>query len=100
MRKTFLLSNLFLIVFLLFIFLIPTHSFAESLNLTAEDWLKKALALSWTNPEKAIEYLNNAIKLQPDHAAAYNYRGATYAKLGQHQRAIRTLMRLSVCNRI
>jgi hypothetical protein len=51
MRKTFLLSNLFLIVFLLFIFLIPTHSFAESLNLTAEDWLKKALALSWTNPE-------------------------------------------------
>ena len=50
--------------------------------LTAEAWLNKANKL-WkggkcTNPQKAIEYLTNAIKLKPDYADAYNDRGIAY----------------------
>ena len=63
-----------------------------SQGLTAVDWFYQANAL-WdgeklTDPKKAIEYLNNAIKLQPDYAGAYGSRGIAYAKLGQHQQAI------------
>ena len=61
-------------------------------GLTAVDWLHKAAAL-WdkgkhTDPIKAIEYLNNAIKLQPDDPLAYGFRGIAYDELGQYQRAI------------
>lgn len=58
-----------------------------SRGLTAEDWFNKATAL-WdggklTNPEKAIEYLDKAIKLEPNVAAAYANRGTAYKNLGQ-----------------
>jgi tetratricopeptide (TPR) repeat protein len=63
-----------------------------SQGLTALDWLYRAAALrpggKYTDPKKAIEYLNNAIKLQPDYEEPYNNRGNVYAALGQHQRAI------------
>ena len=60
-----------------------------SQGLTALDWAAKAYALrDGTNPKKAIEYLNNAIKLHPDFAEAYYNRGIAYEDLGQHQRAI------------
>lgn len=42
----------------------------------------------YIDPKKAIEYLNNAIKLKPDYATAYGIRGDAYGDLGQHQRAI------------
>jgi tetratricopeptide (TPR) repeat protein len=63
-----------------------------SQGLMAEDWLSKAYAL-WndgkcTDPQKAIEYVDEAISLNPDFAYAYNNRGSAYAILGQHQRAI------------
>jgi len=63
-----------------------------SRGLTAVDWFNKAVAL-WdgekvTNPKKTIEYLNNAIKLEPDVASSYLNRGVAYYDLGQHQRAI------------
>jgi len=63
-----------------------------SQGLTALEWFEKASAL-WdggkhTDPKKAIEYLNNAIKLQSDLALAYNNRGNAYNGLGQQQRAI------------
>jgi len=66
-----------------------------SQELTAVEWVKKALAL-WvgeniTDPLKAIEYLNHAITLQPKFADAYGLRGLVYAKLGQYQRAIEDL---------
>jgi tetratricopeptide (TPR) repeat protein len=54
---------------------------------TALDWFDKAAALNYTDP-RAIEYLNNAIKLQPNYASAYNMRGISYTRLGQYQRAI------------
>jgi Flp pilus assembly protein TadD len=59
---------------------------------TAADWSSKAFLLwngaKFTDPKKAIEYLNNAIKLQPDDAIAYNQRGIAYKNIGQYQRAI------------
>jgi tetratricopeptide (TPR) repeat protein len=64
-----------------------------SQELTAVDWVNKSLTLwadgKFTDPKKAIEYLTNAIELQPDYARAYNGRGIAYhANLGQEQRAI------------
>ncbi len=56
-------------------------------------WFDKANALwdgqKYTDPKKAIEYLSNAIKLQPDYASAYYNRGNAYYGLGQYQRAIK-----------
>jgi len=61
-------------------------------GLTAVDWVKKALSLvdgeKYTDPKKAIEYLNNAIKLQPNYANAYGNRGIAYHNLEQYQLAI------------
>jgi tetratricopeptide (TPR) repeat protein len=59
---------------------------------TVVDWINKALSLwdgeNFSEPEKAIEYLNMAIILKPDYAEAYDYRGTAYANFGQYQRAI------------
>ena len=59
---------------------------------TASDWLEKEKALwdgkKYTDPKKAIEYLNNAIKLQPNNAETYTKRGGTYYNLGQYQQAV------------
>ncbi|MFA5321582.1 MAG: tetratricopeptide repeat protein [Smithella sp.] len=41
-----------------------------------------------TDPQKAIEYLDEAIKLKPDFAEAFNNRGNAYSDLGQYPRAI------------
>jgi hypothetical protein len=49
------------------IFLVLTFFCSLAMSETATDWFKKASALwdggKFTNPKKAIEYLNNAIKL-------------------------------------
>jgi tetratricopeptide (TPR) repeat protein len=62
------------------------------MSVTAVDWFNNAEALwdgkQYTDPQKAIEYLNNAIKLQPNYASALNSRGNAYADLGQYKRAI------------
>ena len=63
-----------------------------SQGLTAVDWFYKAGAL-WDgekviDPQKAIEYLNNAIKLQSDYIVAYNNRGVAYNDIGHYQLAI------------
>ena len=66
-----------------------------SRGLTAVDWYNKAVDLwgdeKFTDPGKAIEYLNEAIRLKPDYAAAYSNRGTAYFNLGQYQRAIQDL---------
>ena len=63
-----------------------------SRGLTAVDWSNKAVALwangKFTDPPKAIEYLNEAIRLRPDDMEDYVLRGVAYANLGQHKRAI------------
>jgi tetratricopeptide (TPR) repeat protein len=43
---------------------------------------------NFTNPEKAIEYLDEAIRLRPDIAESYYNMGVAYIKLGQYQRAL------------
>jgi len=56
-----------------------------------EDLINEANLLwdgkQYTDPAKAIEYLNKAIKLQPDYAETYIQRGAAYKNLGQNQPA-------------
>ena len=42
----------------------------------------------YTDPKKAIEYLNNAVRLQPYDAIAYNNRGLAYTNLSDYQSAI------------
>jgi tetratricopeptide (TPR) repeat protein len=63
-----------------------------SQGLMALDWFNKALSLwdgeRYTDPKQAIEYLSNAISLQPDMAATYRARGNAYYDLGKHQLAI------------
>jgi len=65
-----------------------------SKGLTAVDWVDKAHALwdrnnsKFTDLGKVMEYLNEAIRLNPNYADAYGDRGAAYADLGQYQLAI------------
>lgn|GEM_PF-1351350 len=59
----------------------------------ASDWFNKAFMLCrigkcTDNAQKAIEYLDNAIKLKPDYAEAFNNRGNAYFELKQYQKAI------------
>ncbi len=65
-----------------------------ALGSTALEWFNIAQTLwdeetgKFTVPKKAIDYLNNAIRLDPTHAPAYNSRGNAYADLELYQRAI------------
>ncbi|MBU1001802.1 MAG: tetratricopeptide repeat protein [Proteobacteria bacterium] len=63
-----------------------------SQGLTAEEWTQKAYALwndgRYTDPQKALEYLNQAIELDPQYGIAYNDRGNVYNHFSQYKRAI------------
>jgi tetratricopeptide (TPR) repeat protein len=76
-------------LFLVLIFLCS----CSKMNEEAVVCFNKANALwdgqKYTDPKKAIEYLNKAIKLQPDYAQAYYNRGNAYYGLGLYQRAIK-----------
>jgi tetratricopeptide (TPR) repeat protein len=56
------------------------------------DWHKRAVALwkdtKYTDPKKALGYLNQAIGTNQNDAKAYNDRGIAKMNLGQHQQAI------------
>ena len=64
----------------------------SKMNEKPEDLINEANLLwdgkQYTDPQKAIEYLSKAIKLQPNNAETYNQRGAAYKNLGQNQPAI------------
>ena len=66
--------------------------FKASCELMADDWFDLASALwngdKFTDPEKAIEYLDKAIELAPGFAEVYSNRGVAFAALGLYQRAI------------
>jgi len=63
-----------------------------SRQLTATGLNEKALALwdhgFYTDVIKAIEYLKDAIRLDPDYGAAYNSIGLAYEDKGEYDRAI------------
>jgi tetratricopeptide (TPR) repeat protein len=70
-----------------------TIASATHQELTSDGWYDKASSSllcdgKCADSKKAIEYLNEAIKLQPDSAEAYTSRGIAYDNLGQHERAI------------
>ena len=58
---------------------------------SAEDWVSKAKSMcsssNCTNPQKAIEFLNEAIRLKPDFASAYHDRGIAHYYLKQFELA-------------
>ena len=65
---------------------------AASKSLTAIDSFNKAQALwdgkKFSNPKKAIEYLTEAINLEPNDADSYTLRGVAYLKLNLRDSAI------------
>lgn len=81
------MRKVFVSIFLLLTF-ICSCSEKSAKSHTASDWFSEAAALSYTNPQKTIEYLDSAIKLKPDYADAFNERGIAYSQLGRYQRAI------------
>lgn len=60
--------------------------------LPAIEWNKKAIALwekgKYNDPAKAIEYLNESIRIDVFNPVSYNNRGVAYYNLGQKQLAI------------
>jgi tetratricopeptide (TPR) repeat protein len=81
------MRNIIISIFLVLILCSP------AMSETAADWFNKAIALSdgkqYTDPLKAIDYLSNAINLQPNNETYYYNRGVAYANLGQYQPAIK-----------
>jgi tetratricopeptide (TPR) repeat protein len=61
-------------------------------GLTASELMDKALGLwkngKYTDPDKALGYLNKAISLDSNYAYAYNLRGVAWGKKGNYNRAI------------
>jgi len=61
-------------------------------GLTASELMDKALGLvengKLTDPDKALEYLNKAISLDPNYTAAYIVRGLTWRGKGNYDLAI------------
>ncbi|MBQ0065174.1 MAG: tetratricopeptide repeat protein, partial [Firmicutes bacterium] len=55
-------------------------------KLTASDYFSKAYRA--TNPEDAIKYYSEVIRLENDNVAAYNNRGNRYADLKRYEEAI------------
>jgi tetratricopeptide (TPR) repeat protein len=65
---------------------------ATTKGLSAIELNEKALAL-WkdgimTNPDKALEYLSQAIVLNPNYVDAYAFRGFTWHMMGDYDRAV------------
>ena len=83
-------------------FLVLTFLSSPAMGEMAADWLDKTNALwdapggKFTDPKKAIEYLNNAIKLKPDYVEAYNNRGVTYLLQGNNNLVCRDAQKACV----
>ena len=65
---------------------------AAAQGLSAVEWTQKAEGLwmdgQYSNPGQALEYLGQAISLDPNYAPAYNNRGVARLDLDQTQKAI------------
>ncbi|MBT8490348.1 MAG: tetratricopeptide repeat protein, partial [Deltaproteobacteria bacterium] len=70
------------------------EQFRKATNeLTAIGWNEKALALfvdgSYTDPDRALEYLDKAIRLYSTYEDAFNNRGIAWDDKGDYNRALR-----------
>lgn len=58
----------------------------------AGEWNQKAISLwekgKYKDPDKAVEYLNESIRLDPDNPVSFNNRGVAYYNLGNRRLAI------------
>ncbi|NER36118.1 MAG: serine protease [Oscillatoria sp. SIO1A7] len=74
---------------------IPINTFERSqIGENAEEaWNRGRARLDLGNYERAIEYFNKAISLNPNYADAYNDRGRAYRRRGSHERAIENFER-------
>lgn len=72
---------------------LPKTPSPVSLHGAAEDYFNKAKSLCFsgecTDPQRAIEYLSEAIRLKPDYTEAYHNRGFVYAQMKQYPSAIK-----------
>ena len=57
-------------------------------DLAARAWASSGYLVGEKNPKDAIFAFDQAIRLKPDYAEAYNNRGATKAALGRHDGAL------------
>jgi tetratricopeptide (TPR) repeat protein len=66
-------------------------------GIEAVEWNQKALTLwkdgKYSDPNKAIEYLNKAIEIDPSYVGAYNNRGIAWCIKGEYDRAIKDFNR-------
>ncbi|MFZ5570802.1 MAG: tetratricopeptide repeat protein [Thermodesulfobacteriota bacterium] len=61
--------------------------------LPAAEWNRKAIDLwhkgGYSDPQQALRYLNESIRLDPKNPKAYNNRGAAYFSMGAYEQAVR-----------
>jgi serine/threonine protein kinase len=61
--------------------------------MTAQEYFNAANSMlvngKYTNPQQAIAYLNEAIRIKPDYAGAYNNRGIAFINIGEYEKAIK-----------
>lgn len=81
--------KIIVLIFLSLVFLLCSCSNKSE---QAADLISKADALinekGINEPQRALDYLNKAIELQPDNASAYGVRGYIYLSLEKYQQAI------------
>lgn len=74
------------------VFLVLTFLCSSAMSVTTEEWINKLNTLwdgkKYTDPKKAMECLNNIIKINPKEAAAYYNRAIVYSQLRQPKRAV------------
>jgi len=79
------------IVILMFVVLALICSCSKSPE-NADDLINEANLLwdgkKYSDPQKALDYLNKAIKLQPDYAETYNQRGVAHKNMGDNKLAL------------
>jgi len=65
---------------------------SSAMSVTSEEWINKLNSLwdgkKYTDPKKAMECLDNIIKLNPKEAVPYYNRGIVYSQLRQPQKAL------------
>ncbi len=72
---------------------LPKKTPGQSAKQGDRDWRKEAVALwkdgKYSDPNKALDYWNKAIRMNPKSAEAYNNRGLAFYNLKRYQQALK-----------